>query len=206
MEFYDYFVIFMTSITSIIVALIGKDYFRKKEDKKRKEKSKEDLMEQIERDEIIHLALRDVRRQFHADRIYIWQFHNGGNFYTESSMQKASITYERCSEGLERKAEKYQGVLISNFTGYIRDTMEYKMFYHDVEQLPDFAIRSLILSNGTFSHAAVPIFDKQNHLIGIMALDWVFSEIPDEYLTDGEFSEQFKKQYTAESGSLTQYL
>jgi hypothetical protein len=84
--------------------------------------------------------------------------------------------------------------------------MEYKMFYHDVEKLPDFAIRSLILSNGTFSHAAVPIFDKENNLTGIMALDWVFSEIPDEYLTDGEFSEQFKKQYTAESSSLTQYL
>jgi hypothetical protein len=39
-----------------------------------------------------------------------------------------------------------------------------------------------------------------------MALDWVFSEITEEYLTDGQFSEQFKKQYTAESSSLTQYL
>jgi hypothetical protein len=62
------------------------------------------------------------------------------------------------------------------------------------------------LSNGTFAHAAVPIFDKENHLTGIMALDWVFSEIPDMYLTDGEFSESFKKQFIIESGSLTQYL
>jgi hypothetical protein len=196
----------LTSFTSIFIALITAGYFRRRAEKGKEQFSKKQLMKQIEHDEIVHYALRELRRKYNADRVYVWQFHNGGNFYTSSPMQRTSITYERCSEGLERKAEKYQGVLISNFTGYIRDTMEYKMFYHDVEQLPDFAIRSLILSNGTFSHAAVPIFDKENHLTGIMALDWVFSEIPDEYLTDGQFSEQFKKQYTAESGSLTQYL
>lgn len=206
MEFYNYFMIFMTSITSIVVALIGKDYFRKKEDKRRKDKSKEDLMEQIERDEIIHLALRDVRRQFHADRIYIWQFHNGGNFYTESSMQKASITYERCSEGLERKAEKYQGVLISNFTNYIKDTMDGFMFYHDVESIPDFALRALILSHGTFAHAATPLFDKENHLVGIVCLDWVFSDIEPEYLLDDEFTKEFKDIFKKESSSLSVYL
>ena len=39
-----------------------------------------------------------------------------------------------------------------------------------------------------------------------MALDWVFSEIPYDYLSDGEFSEEFKAQFTNESSSLTQYL
>ena len=51
MEFYDYFVVFITSITSIIVALIGKDYFHKREKKRYTDKSKEDLLEQIEKEE-----------------------------------------------------------------------------------------------------------------------------------------------------------
>jgi hypothetical protein len=206
MEFYDYFVIFMTSITSIIVALIGKDYFRKKEDKKRKEKSKEDLMEQIERDEIIHLALRDVRRQFHADRIYIWQFHNGGNFYTESSMQKASITYERCSEGLERKSEKYQGVLVSLFAWYMKQVMMNESYFLDMEEIEDIGIRSLCTGNGTKSHVATPMFDDKNHLIGILCMDWVFSSIPSEIITDGKFNQEFIQEVTQLSASLKTYL
>jgi len=206
MEFYDYFVIFMTSITSIIVALIGKDYFRKKEDNKRKDKSKEDLMEQIERDEIIHLALRDVRRQFHADRIYIWQFHNGGNFYTESSMQKASITYERCSEGLERKSEKYQGVLVSLFAWYMKQVMMNESYFLDMEEIEDIGIRSLCTGNGTKSHVATPMFDDKNHLIGILCMDWVFSSIPSEIVTDGKFNQEFIQEVTQLSGSLKTYL
>jgi hypothetical protein len=206
MEFYDYFVIFMTSITSIIVALIGKDYFRKKEDKKRKDKSKEDLMEQIERDEIIHLALRDVRRQFHADRIYIWQFHNGGNFYTESSMQKASITYERCSEGLERKSEKYQGVLVSLFAWYMKQVMMNESYFLDMEEIEDIGIRSLCTGNGTKSHVATPMFDDKNHLIGILCMDWVFSSIPSEIVTDGKFNQEFIQEVTQLSASLKTYL
>jgi hypothetical protein len=206
MEFYDYFVIFMTSITSIIVALIGKDYFRKKEDKKRKDKSKEDLMEQIERDEIVHLALRDVRRQFHADRIYIWQFHNGGNFYTESSMQKASITYERCSEGLERKSEKYQGVLVSLFAWYMKQVMMNESYFLDMEEIEDIGIRSLCTGNGTKSHVATPMFDDKNHLIGILCMDWVFSSIPSEIVTDGKFNQEFIQEVTQLSGSLKTYL
>jgi hypothetical protein len=206
MEFYNYFMIFMTSITSIVVALIGKDYFRKKEDKRRKDKSKEDLMEQIERDEIIHLALRDIRRQFHADRIYIWQFHNGGNFYTESSMQKASITYERCSDGLERKSEKYQGVLVSLFSWYMKKVMMNESYFLDMEEIEDIGIRSLCTGNGTKSHVATPMFDDKNHLIGILCMDWVFSSIPSEIITDGKFNQEFIQEVTQLSASLKTYL
>jgi hypothetical protein len=198
--------IFMTSITSIVVALIGKDYFRKKEDKRRKDKSKEDLMEQIERDEIIHLALRDVRRQFHADRIYIWQFHNGGNFYTESSMQKASITYERCSEGLERKSEKYQGVLVSLFAWYMKQVMMNESYFLDMEEIEDIGIRSLCTGNGTKSHVATPMFDDKNHLIGILCMDWVFSSVPSEIITEGNFNQEFIQEVTQLSASLKTYL
>jgi len=206
MEFYNYFMIFMTSITSIVVALIGKDYFRKKEDKRRKDKSKEDLMEQIERDEIVHLALRDIRRQFHSDRIYIWQFHNGGNFYTESSMQKASITYERCSDGLERKSEKYQGVLVSLFAWYMKKVMMNESYFLDMEEIEDIGIRSICSGNGTKSHVATPMFDDKNHLIGILCMDWVFSSVPSEIITEGNFNQEFIQEVTQLSASLKTYL
>lgn len=206
MDWTQIIITIVTSISSVIVALITAGYFKRRIDKSKENFSKKQLMKQIQHDEIIHYALRELRRKYNADRVYIWQFHNGGNFYTTSPMQRTSITYERCSEGLERKAEKYQGVLISNFTNYIKDTMDGFMFYHDVDSIPDFALRALILSHGTFAHAATPLFDKENHLVGIVCLDWVFSEIDSEYLVDNEFSNEFKDIYKKESSSLSVYL
>lgn len=206
MEFYDYFVVFITSITSIVVALIGKDYFRKREKKRYTDKSKEDLLEQIEKDEIVHLALRDVRRQFHADRIYVLQFHNGGNFYTESAMQKASITYERCSDGLERKSEKYQNVLVSLFAWYMKQVITNKAYYSNMEEIEDIGIRSICSGNGTRSHVASPMFDDKNHLIGILCLDWVFTPVPSELLSEGNFNQEFIDEVSHLSDSLKSYL
>jgi hypothetical protein len=196
----------ITSITSIVIALITAGYFKRRQEKSKEKMSGNQLMKQVQQSEIVHYALRELRRKYNADRVYIWQFHNGGNFYTTSPMQRASITYERCSEGLERKAEKYQGVLISNIPSYLKDTMEEKMFYHDVELIPDFALRSLILSHGTFAHAATPIYNKDKNLIGIVSLDWVFSEISEEYLSDDQFTDKFKDLFKTESSSLANYL
>lgn len=206
MDWTQIIITIVTSISSVIVALITAGYFKRRIDKSKENYSKKQLMKQIQHDEIIHYALRELRRKYNADRIYIWQFHNGGNFYTTSPMQRTSITYERCSEGLERKAEKYQGVLISNFTNYIKDTIDGFMFYHNVESIPDFALRALILSHGTFAHAATPLFDKENHLIGIVCLDWVFSDIEPEYLLNNEFTKEFKDFFKKESSSLSVYL
>jgi hypothetical protein len=206
MDWTQIIITILTSISSVIVALITAGYFKRKQEKTKEIASKKQLMKQIQHDEIIHYALRELRRKYNADRVYIWQFHNGGNFYTTSPMQRTSITYERCSEGLERKAEKYQGVLISNFTNYIKSTMDGNMYNYNVDSIPDFALRALILSHGTFAHAATPLFDKENHLIGIVCLDWVFSEIGEEYLLNNNFTEDFKNILKQESSSLTVYL
>jgi len=199
--------VLITSITSIIVALVGAGFFRQMREKQEKNKSKEKLMEQIKRDEIVHLAIRDVRRRYNADRVYIWQFHNGGSFYTTSPMQKLSITYERCSDGLERKAEKNQNHLITSFTSYIKDVMDNNMYFPDIEDMNDIGLRSLAYSSGTKGHCAVPIYDKDKHLVAILCLDWVFSEIPAEYLKkDGKFTQDFIEEFSTDADTLDTYL
>lgn len=199
--------VLITSITSIIVALVGAGFFRQMREKQEKNKSKEKLMEQIKRDEIVHLAIRDVRRRYNADRVYIWQFHNGGSFYTTSPMQKLSITYERCSDGLERKAEKNQNHLITSFTSYIKDVMDNNMYFPDIEDMNDIGLRSLAYSSGTKGHCAVPIYDKDKHLVAILCLDWVFSEIPVDYLKkDGKFTQDFIEEFSTDADTLDKYL
>ena len=198
--------IFLTSITSVVVALIGAGYFKRYNDTKKESYSKSKLMEQINKDEIVHLAIRDLRRKYNSDRIYIWQFHNGGNFYTSYPMQKTSITYERCSDGLERKSEKYQNMLISNFTGYIKQVIDSKMLYLDMKDVEDLLIRSMCQQYGTQSHVAVPIFDEKQHLIGILSLDWVFSDIPEKYISENKFNQLITEDLSKEVKSLKNYI
>ena len=196
----------ITSIASVIVALIGAGYFKKYNDKQKESFSKSKLMEQIRKDEIVHLALRDLRRKYNCDRIYIWQFHNGGNFYTSAPMQKTSVTYERCSDGLERKSEKFQNTIISTITSYIKDALNLEMFYNDVKDMPDIAIRSVCQSYGTQSHAGAPIYDDKEHLVGILSMDWVFSDIPEEFITEEEFNTHMIEEISKEAKSLANYI
>jgi hypothetical protein len=198
--------IFLTSITSVVVALIGAGYFKRYNDTKKESYSKSHLMEQIRKDEIVHLAIRDLRRKYNSDRIYIWQFHNGGNFYTSYPMQKTSITYERCSDGLERKSEKYQNILISNFSSYIKQVIDLKMLFLDMKEVEDLLIRSMCQQYGTQSHVAVPIFDDKQHLIAILSLDWVFSDIPQEYISENKFNKFIIEDLLKEVKSLKNYI
>ena len=164
MDWADLLKTLITAVTSVIVALVTAGYFRKNQDKKKEKKSREKLVEQIQRDELIHFTLKELRRKYITDRVYIIQFHNGGTFYTQTPMQKASVTYERCSDGLERISEKFQNILVSNYNWYLTETLGNRLFYVDVDsQISDLPTKSLLRHYGNYAHAGVPIYnsDKQ---------------------------------------------
>lgn len=196
----------LTSVTSVIVALIAGGYFRKYQDKQKDKRSRSKLVEQIQKDELVHFSLREMRRKYNCDRLYVMQYHNGGNFYTESPMQKASITYERCSDGLERIADKYQNVLISNFAWYHNNLLKDNCYFIDVNLIDDITMRSWIKSFGTYSHIGIPVYDNQKHLVANIGLDWVFSDIPEIYLENNQFSQTIVSELKRDIESIKQYI
>jgi len=62
-------------------------------------KKKPDMvMDTLRVSELINQKIDHIRDEFSADRVWISQFHNGGNFYpTGRSMAKFSIMYEAVS-------------------------------------------------------------------------------------------------------------
>ena len=143
MDWADILKTLITAVASVVVALVTAGYFRKNQDKNKEKKSREKLMVQIQRDELIHFTLKELRRKYVTDRVYIIQFHNGGTFYTQSPMQKASVTYERCSDGLERISDRFQNVLVSNYNWYLTETIANRLFYVDVDsQIGDLPTKS----------------------------------------------------------------
>jgi hypothetical protein len=197
----------LTSITSVVVALITAGYIRKKDDKAKEEKSKKLLIDQIQKDELIHATLREIRRKYNADRVFITQFHNGGTFYTNSPMQKASITYERCSDGLQRIADKFQNYLVSNFAWYAGKVLKNEAFFYDTDEVvEDIIMKSVFKTYSTWAHAAVAIYDNQEHPIALLAMDWVISELPVEYVDDEDFNDEFTEEFNRDANSLRGYL
>lgn len=197
----------ITSTTSIIVALIAAGFFKSWMEKFKEKKSQGKLIKQIQKDEVVHFTIRELRRKYNADRIYIMQFHNGGMFYTQAPMQKVSITFERCSDGLERMFERFQNVFVSHHTWFISETINMGMFSTNIEEdVRDLPTRSLLKTFGNYALSSVPIYDINKNLIGILSLGWVFSEIPDEILENNTFSEKFKTELSSESNSLATYL
>jgi hypothetical protein len=184
----------VTSITSITVALIAAGFFKKFSDRNKENNSKKKLVKQIEKDELVHFTLKEIRRKYHADRIYIIQFHNGGIFYTNSPMQKASVTFERCSDGLERVSDHLNNIFVSHHTWFIKSTLSESMFYTDCDNIEDVATKALFRKFGAQATAAVPIYDIQEQLVSIMVLDWVFSEIPNDFMKNEEFTQEFREE------------
>ena len=80
------------------------------------------------------------------------------------------------------------------------------MFYYTTDDIEDMPTRALIKNFGSQSHLAVPIYDKLNHLVGFVAMDWVFSEPPNEYIENNEFSSKLKEEISAEVESLVHLL
>ncbi len=171
-------------------------------EKKGDASSKKKLIKQIEKDELVHFTLKEIRRKYNADRIYIIQFHNGGIFYTNSPMQKASVTFERCSDGLERVSDHLQHIFVSHYTWFIKHSLGNTMYYTDCENIEDVATKALLRKFGTQGTVATPIFDVQDQLVSILALDWVFSEIPTDFVKNGEFTQEFKDELLADSESV----
>ena len=196
----------ITSVTSIIIALITAGFFNMLKDRWSKKTTRNKLSQQIEKDEIVHSTLREIRRKYNADRIYVIQFHNGGNFYTSSAMQKASVTYERCSDGLERITERIQNVFVSHYNWMIKKTMDEGLFIHDCNLIPDIATKALIKKFGTQSMVSLPIMDRENHLIALLCMDWVFSEHVEVYCENEEFTDNFKEDFKKDTQSVRNFL
>lgn len=197
----------ITAFSSVTVALISAGFFRRWQDKNNEKKSRKQLMAQIQKDELIHFTLREIRRKYNSDRVYITQFHNGGNFYTNAPMQKASVTYERNSDGLERLTDRFQNVLVSNYTWIITETLSNRMFYKDIDhQITDLPSKSLLKAYGNYAHAMSPIYDDSKNLIATLSLSWVFSDIPDEWTAGEYFTSEFKESLYDDSNSLKNYL
>ena len=97
---------FLTGVVGPILYLIINKVIQSRADKKR-DKVKEAIIDIA----IVNNEIEEIREEFNGDRVWITQFHNGGNFYpTGKSIQKFSVFYEVTKAGVSSVSHTFNNI------------------------------------------------------------------------------------------------
>ena len=109
----------------------------------------------------VYTALNYAVDTLGADRAYVFQFHNGGHYYSGRGQQKFSCTHEVVGQGISAEHINSQNHRVSAYHSYISELIDNGLFVHSkIEDIKDSAFLRLIEKKGVKS-------------IGILGVDYV---------------------------------
>ena len=163
---------FLTGVVGPILYLIVQKYLLKEKYKKR-----DIVKENISSVSLVSNELEDIREEFKADRVWIAQFHNGGNFYpTGKSIQKFSVFYEVAKSGISTVSTIFNNIPCSLYPKAFEHMMEGKgIFINDYKdaKVATYGLRGAAESVGTKSTYLIPLFTLDEKYIGNIGVDFV---------------------------------
>jgi hypothetical protein len=192
---------FLTGIVGPILYLLIQKYLLKERNKKR-----DVVKENITSVSLISNELEEIREEFKGDRVWIAQFHNGGNFYpTGKSIQKFSIFYEVTKAGVSSVAHTFNNIPCSLYPKTFEHMMEGNAIYiNDYldPKVATYGLKEAAKSVGTKSTYLVPLFTLDEKYIGNIGVDFVSKK---KRLTKDEW-EHFQIKAGRIAGYLSSHL
>ena len=142
---------------------------------KRKKKS-DMVMDTLRVSELINHRIDHIKDEFKADRVWISQFHNGGNFYpTGKSMAKFSIMYETVGPNTISVQSSFKNIPVQLFSKSINE-----LYNNDIIEIADFkdetiatfGLKYIAEESGCKSAYLFAIKTIDDRFIGVMAIDF----------------------------------
>tara|TARA_B110000459_G_scaffold27667_1_gene27346 strand:+ start:175 stop:780 length:606 start_codon:yes stop_codon:yes gene_type:complete len=163
---------FLTGVVGPVLYLVVQKYLLKE-----KNKSRDIVKENITSVSLISDELEQIREEFKGDRVWIAQFHNGGNFYpTGKSIQKFSIFYEVNKAGVSSIAHTFSNIPCSLYPKAFEHMMGGKgIFINDYRdpKVATYGLKGAAESVGTKATYLVPLFTLDEKYIGNIGVDFV---------------------------------
>ena len=169
-------------IASVIAGILGpmltlfiKNYFNNKQNKP------DIVAEALETSTKVMVKLDTIKEEFKADRIWITQFHNGGNFYpTGKSMAKFSVIYETVNIGVGSIQNLFQNIQVNLFSKSINELLKNDSIqiadYKD-ETIATFGLKYIADDTGCKSGYLFTIKNIDNKFIGVLGLDYTKKKV-----------------------------
>jgi len=121
--------------------------------------------------------LDDIISGVGADRVSIFSFYNGGEYYSGKSMQKMSMSYEVVANGIAMIQAERQNIPVSSSINTLKPLMlNREMHYKNLDDYPESIYKVYLLNSGCLSVYQWAIFDLQKRAIGILRVDFVKKE------------------------------
>jgi len=178
---YNIYLLSMENLASILIAFItgvigpiAVLYIKHLLD--RKKKKPDMVMDTLRVSELVNTKIDHIKEEFSADRVWIAQFHNGGNFYpTGRSMAKFSIIYEAVSQNATSIQSSFHNIPVNLFSKSINQLLQ-----NDIIEIPDFkdesvptyGLKYIAEENNCKSGYIFAIKTIDDKFIGIMGVDF----------------------------------
>ena len=165
---------FLTGVVGPILYLFVSKYLQKEKDKKR-DKVKETIVNTA----LITDEIEEMREEFESCRVWISQFHNGGNFYpTGKSIQKFSIFYEVTKTGISSVSHTFNNIPTSLYPhafNHMLNDEQKGIFINDFKdsKVATYGLKGAADSVGTKSSYIIPLFTLDEKFIGCLGMDYV---------------------------------
>lgn len=153
-------------LTAIISAILGPILVKLISFLLEKRKSKSDMVtEALITSERVSNKLEQIKQEFHADRVWVAQFHNGGHFYpTGKSIAKFSIVYEIVGSETPSIQSNFQNIPVSLFSKPINHLLD-----SNIISIPDF--KDETVATYGLKYIAGEAESKSTYMLAIKTID-----------------------------------
>jgi len=163
-------VAFITGVLGPVLLLFIKNRLDKKAEKP------DMVLETLKVSELVMTKLDHIKDEYKGDRVWVAQFHNGGNFYpTGKSMAKFSIIYESVAPSVSSIQGNFHNIPVNLFSRSINQLLE-----NDIIEIPDFkdetvatfGLKYIAEDTGCKSGYLFAIKCIEGRFIGMLGIDY----------------------------------
>jgi hypothetical protein len=198
-HFIPLMIAFLTGILGpVLLVLIKHKLFKQS---KLLERRKTEFKHSLEIQELINNSLNNLQSRYSLDRLWIAQFHNGGNFWPgNKSMKKMSVTFESTAPGIATDILKMQNLPVSFLSSVLQKLTDKDVtgITIDTDTEEDHALRSFWESRGIHTVYLFPIKCLESDFIGVFGVDFI--------KRDGFITEEIYDNLRAEALILSGYV
>lgn len=152
-------VAFITGVLGPICVILIKSYLAKLK------KKPDPVKEALKLSELVTHKIEEIQESTKADRVWVTQFHNGGNFYpTGKSMTKFSIIYEVVGPSAQSVRSNFQNIPVNLFSKSIN-----YLFEHNFIAIPDYKDET-VATHG-LKYVAEDVGCKSGYLFAIKSIE-----------------------------------
>ena len=142
-----------------------------------KRKVKPDMvMDTLRVSELINSKIEHIKEEFDADRVWVSQFHNGGNFYpTGKSIAKFSIMYETVGQHAQSVQTNFKNIPVNLFSKSINELLNndsIEIYDYSDEKIPTFGLKYIAEETGCKSSYLLAIKTIEDKFIGVLSVDY----------------------------------